>query len=168
MSKQKRKGSSLEREIAKFLSEKYSTSFLRVNGSGAYIGGTNVSRMSRLTEDQIRNARGDIAVPPDFSRLNIEAKSYAEFSWHQLYTQCKQIDKWLAQMIEVADSTSVNVLIFKITRRGTYICVENKYDWIKPPNYTVYKNTIGDWLICDMDLFFENNTEKFKELSKPV
>ena len=36
-SKSKAKGSSYERELAKFLSEKYNGSFVRVPNSGAYI-----------------------------------------------------------------------------------------------------------------------------------
>ena len=40
-SPQKAKGSGFEREIAKYLSEKYGESFIRAPGSGAYIGGKN-------------------------------------------------------------------------------------------------------------------------------
>ena len=42
-SPQKAKGSGFEREIAKYLSEKYGESFIRAPGSGAYIGGKNQS-----------------------------------------------------------------------------------------------------------------------------
>jgi hypothetical protein len=42
-SPQKAKGSGFEREIAKYLSEKYGESFIRAPGSGAYIGGKNIS-----------------------------------------------------------------------------------------------------------------------------
>ena len=49
----KNKGSGFEREIAKYLSEKYSESFIRAPGSGAYVGGKNQSRTQFLHEGQI-------------------------------------------------------------------------------------------------------------------
>ena len=67
-SKSKIKGSSFERECAKFLSELYSASFHRnLNGSGAYIGGRNVFRKNTLSESQIRNSKGDITPPESIS-----------------------------------------------------------------------------------------------------
>ena len=47
-SKSKAKGSSYERDLAKFLSEKYNGSFVRVPNSGAYIGGSNFHRACLL------------------------------------------------------------------------------------------------------------------------
>ena len=63
-SKSKAKGSSYERDLAKFLSEKYNGSFVRVPNSGAYIGGSNFHRATNLSEGQVRGFKGDI-IPPD-------------------------------------------------------------------------------------------------------
>ena len=59
-SKSKAKGSSYERDLAKFLSEKYNGSFVRVPNSGAYIGGSNFHRATNLSEGQVRGFKGDI------------------------------------------------------------------------------------------------------------
>ena len=47
-SPQKQKGSSWEREVARYLSEIYQESFIRAPGSGAYVGGTNSRRKEVL------------------------------------------------------------------------------------------------------------------------
>jgi Holliday junction resolvase len=45
---QKQKGNSFEREVAVFLSNLYSESFIRAPGSGAYVGGKNQVRTQIL------------------------------------------------------------------------------------------------------------------------
>lgn len=166
-SKSKIKGSSFERDCAKYLSELYSASFTRnLNGSGAYIGGQNVFRKKTLSESQIRNSKGDITPPEDFNLLNIECKSYASFEFDHLYSDSKQLDVWLSQLMTVADDNDLNILMFKITRRGKFIAVPAKHDWALK-NHTVYNNKIlGQWVIADFDQFFELNADKVKELSK--
>jgi len=69
-SKSKIKGSAFEREMAKFLSEKYDESFVRVPNSGAYIGGKNQKRTDVLSEGQIRAFKGDIIPPDDWIYFN--------------------------------------------------------------------------------------------------
>ena len=62
-SKSKNKGKSWERDVCLFLSELYNDSFIRVPGSGAFIGGSNQFRKDTLSEEQIKLSRGDI-IPP--------------------------------------------------------------------------------------------------------
>jgi len=166
-SKSKAKGSSFERDCAKFLSDLYSASFHRnLNGSGAYIGGRNVFRKSTLSESQIRNSKGDITPPEEFNLLNIECKSYASFEFDHLYTDCKLLDSWLSQLMTVADETDLNILMFKITRRGRFIVVQSKHEW-ELGNYTKYSSKLlGDWIVTDFDQFFKLNADKVKNLSK--
>lgn len=166
-SRSKIKGSSFERDCAKFLSELYSASFHRnLTGSGAYIGGKNVFRKNTLSESQIRNNKGDITPPEEFVLMNIECKSYAAFEFDHLYTDSKLLDSWLSQLMTVADESDLNILMFKITRRGTFVAVEARHNW-KLGNHTLYNNKIlGDWIITDFDQFFSLNAERVKELSK--
>jgi hypothetical protein len=166
-SKSKQKGSNFERDCAKFLSDLYSASFHRnLNGSGAYIGGRNVFRKGTLSESQIRNSKGDITPPEDFDLLNIECKSYASFEFDHLYTDSKLLDTWLSQLMTVADGEDLNILMFKITRRGRFIAVESKHNW-ELGNHTVYNSKLlGNWIITDFDHFFKLNSEKVKTLSK--
>jgi signal transduction histidine kinase len=77
-SKSKNKGSSFEREIATFLSNLYSESFVRIPNSGAYIGGANTHRKNRLSENQIKSFKGDIVPPDSWVYFNAEAKNYAD------------------------------------------------------------------------------------------
>ena len=126
-SKSKIKGSSFEREVAKYLSDLYGESFIRnISGSGAFIGGKNFHRASTLTDSQILSTRGDIYCPESFANLNIECKSYANFAWHQLFDESKQLETWINQLMTVSDTYSLNMLCFKITRQGRYIAVPAK------------------------------------------
>ena len=52
-SKSKTKGKSWERDVCLFLSELYNQSFIRVPGSGAFIGGSNQFRKETLSDEQI-------------------------------------------------------------------------------------------------------------------
>jgi len=102
-SPQKAKGSSFEREVAKFLSDIYKESFIRAPGSGAYVGGKNQSRKEYLHEGQIRSFKGDIVPGESFTRFNAECKSYADFPFHLVLTgECKVLDSWIEQLMTVS------------------------------------------------------------------
>ena len=166
MSKQKAKGSSWERDIAKFLSTAYNESFIRnISGSGAYVGGKNIYRAAKLSEDQLRHTRGDISVPESFAKLNIEAKNYADFSWHLMFGENKQIDGWIDQLMCVATEGDVNLLAIKVTRRGSFVVVQSKLDWDRNCNHMVYSNNHGTWVVYSFEEFFRLNTEKLKQFS---
>jgi hypothetical protein len=165
-SRQKAKGNSFEREVAKFLTEAYSEPFHRIVNSGAYVGGTNQSRKSQLDQHQVKSFRGDINAPDSWPYFNCEAKSYADIAFHQFYTGCSQLDGWLEQLMQVAEPSDVNILFMKITRRGRYIAVQSHLNWLRDCNYTMYNSsTTGSWLIYNFENFFESNISKLKQFS---
>jgi hypothetical protein len=159
-SKSKNKGSSFEREIATFLSNLYSESFVRIPNSGAYIGGANTHRKNRLSENQIKSFKGDIVPPDSWVYFNAEAKNYADFPFHQVLTgKCKQLDTWLEQLTVVAEPHDVNFLFFKINRKGRFVCVESRLTW-KSDNFFYYSSeSHKDWIIIEFDHFWQQNKE---------
>jgi hypothetical protein len=165
-SPQKNKGSGFEREIAKYLSDKYGESFIRAPGSGAYVGGKNQSRTEVLHEGQIRSFKGDIVPGQSFIKMNVECKFYADFPFHLLLSgECKVIDAWIGQLMDVADPNDLNILFMKFNRKGRYIAVESKLTWVAD-NFTYYTSKKhGDWMIFEFDSFFLHNTELLKTYS---
>jgi hypothetical protein len=157
-SKSKTKGSSYEREIAKFLSDTYGEPFVRVPNSGAYIGGANSQRKNFLDGNQAKSFKGDITPPDTWSHFNAECKNYADFPFHLLLTgECKQLDTWLGQLLAVEDTNDTNILFIKITRKGRYVCVQSKLTWVAD-NFTYYTSQKhGDWMIFEFDSFFLHN-----------
>ena len=157
-SPQKAKGSGFEREVAKFLSDLYGESFIRAPGSGAYIGGKNQSRTQVLHEGQIRSFKGDIVPGESFSKMNVECKFYANFPFHLLLTgECKVIDAWLTQLLDVEDDGDLNILFMKFNRKGRYVAVQKKNAW-NINNYVAYNSMkLGEWYIMDFDSFFQFN-----------
>jgi hypothetical protein len=165
-SKSKTKGSSYEREVAKFLSDKYGEPFVRVPNSGAYIGGTNSHRKNFLDGNQAKSFKGDITPPDTWSHFNAECKNYADFPFHLLLTgECKQLDTWLGQLLAVGDTNDLNILFIKITRKGRYIAVQSKLTWVTD-NFLYYTSPkLGDWIIMEFDSFFLNNSTLLKAYS---
>ncbi len=162
----KNKGSSFEREVARFLSDLYSESFIRAPGSGAYVGGKNQSRKQFLHEGQIRSFKGDIVPGQSFTKFNAECKSYKDFPFHQLYTgDCKTLDDWIEQMMDVAEEDDLNILFMKFNRKGKYVVVQSKHTWITD-QFTYYTSKAhGDWIIIDFDHFFTLNKDLLKVYS---
>lgn len=167
-SPQKAKGSSFEREVANFLSNLYGESFIRAPGSGAYVGGKNQSRKEFLHEGQIRSFKGDIVPGHSFVQFNAECKSYADFPFHQVLSgSCKQLDTWIAQMMDVAEKDDLNVLFMKFNRKGKFVAVETKYTWITD-NFMYYTSpSMGDWVLIEFEHFFRHNKDLFKSYSSP-
>lgn len=161
-SPQKAKGGGFEREVAKFLSDLYEESFIRTPHSGAFVGGLNQHRKSRLTEEQVRGFKGDVQAPSSWPRFNCEAKFYAEFPFHQLIQgSCKQLDSWLNQLMDVAEPNDFNILCMKFNRKGRYIAIQ---DHLKLSfNHSLYKSpNHGFWLIADFDTFFQHHADYVK------
>lgn len=165
-SKSKNKGSSFEREIAKFLSEIYSEPFVRVPNSGAYIGGSNNFRKSFLNENQAKSFKGDITAPDSWIYFNAEAKNYADFPFHQvLSSECKLLNSWLEQLMAVSEPNDLNILFLKFNRKGKFICVQSKLAWVTD-NFLYYTSkNLGDWLIIEFNHFWEHNTQLVKAYS---
>jgi Holliday junction resolvase len=162
-SPQKQKGSGYERDVARFLTELYGETFIRAPGSGAYVGGKNQERKEFLHEGQIRSFKGDIVPGESFVKLNVECKFYKDFPFHLTLTgECKQLDSWLEQLLDVEDEGDLNILFMKFNRIGQYIAVQPKLTW-KMLNYTFYASKkYGDWLITEKDSFFKDNKDLFK------
>lgn len=165
-SPQKAKGSGFEREVAKYLTALYGESFIRAPGSGAYVGGKNQVRKEVLHEGQIRSFKGDVVPGLSFSKMNIECKFYADFPFHLLLSgDCKVIDSWLGQLMDVADPGDINLLFMKFNRKGRYVAVQSKLTWISD-NFIYYSSKEhGDWTIFEFDLFFKLNTQLLKSYS---
>jgi hypothetical protein len=162
-SKAKTKGSQFERELAKYLSDLYGESFVRIPNSGAYIGGLNTHRKTNLSENQIKSFKGDIVPPDSWSYFNAEAKNYNDFPFHQVVTgKCKQLETWLDQLLAVAEPNDVNFLFFKLSRKGRFVCVQSKLTW-KSDNFIYFSSEkYGDWIIIDFDQFWSKNKDLVK------
>ena len=166
----KNKGSSFEREVANFLSNLYGESFIRAPGSGAYVGGKNQSRKQFLHEGQVRSFKGDIVPGQSFPKFNAECKSYKDFPFHLVYTgECKVLDGWLQQMLDVAEEGDMNILFMKFNRKGKFVVVQSdKKTWVTD-QFTYYTSKAhGDWLIIDFDHFFKHNKDLLKVYSGSV
>ncbi len=163
----KNKGSSFEREVANFLSSLYDESFIRAPGSGAYVGGKNQARKQFLDEGQIRSFKGDIVPGKSFARFNAECKSYQDFPFHQLYSgDCKVLDGWIGQMMDVAEEGDLNILFMKFNRKGKFVVVQSdKKTWVTD-QFTYYTSkAYGDWLLIEFDHFFKHNKDLLKVYS---
>ena len=165
-SKSKNKGNAFEREVANFLSKTYNESFVRAAHSGAFIGGTNNHRKSYLSENQVKSFKGDIISPDEWKHFNAEAKSYADFPWHLTLTgECKQLDSWLEQLLDVEDEGDLNILFMKFNRKGQYVAVQGKHTWITDNCILYSSKKWGDWVIMEHSSFFKHNTELVKTYS---
>lgn len=166
-SPQKQKGSGFEREIAKYLTDTYGESFIRAPGSGAYVGGKNQARKTMLHEGQVRSFKGDVVPGPSFNNINIECKFYSDFPFHLLLTgDCKVIDAWLGQLMDVADPNDCNILFMKFNRKGRYVCVQSKLTWVSD-NFIYYSSkNHNDWTIFEFDSFFKYNKDLLKKYSQ--
>lgn len=130
-SRSKAKGNAWELEVAKFLSELYSASFLRVPSSGAFVGGKNNFRKTTIDQSQLQSKKGDIHPPQDWTHFNLECKSYADFPFHQLwYTDVKILDSWIAQQHEVEDLGDLNLILIKISRKGKWVVYQENLGFI--------------------------------------
>jgi hypothetical protein len=169
-SKSKTKGKTFEREIANFLSKIYSSSFTRVPDSGAFTGGKNAFRREKLTEGQVRAHKGDIIPPDDWKFFNVECKNYADFPFHNLISTgpIPILEDWIKQTLQAADPGDCNTLIFRITRKGTFIATQlpNKFTTTRHIDYTDKANNV--WRIANFNEFFENNTTTFADSCKSI
>ena len=160
---QKQKGSSFEREVATYLSSTYNESFIRAPGSGAYVGGKNKVRTQILHEGQIRSFKGDIVPGQSFPKLNAECKSYADFPFHLVLTgDCKVLDAWLDQMMDVSEENDVNILFMKFNRKGRFVCVQTSLTWVTDQFLYYTSKKHNDWIIVEFEHFFNHNKDLLK------
>lgn len=162
-SKSKAKGNSWELDVAKFLTEKYSATFLRVPSSGAFVGGKNNFRKSSLDQAQLQSKKGDIHPPQEWQHFNIECKSYADFPFHQLWTtNVKILDSWIAQQHEVEDLGDLNLILIKISRKDKWVVYQENLGFISD-RAIHYKG----WFFTSWDDFWskQSNIDLVKQYS---
>lgn len=149
----KKKGSRVEREIAKLLSNRFSIHFDRVPMSGAYA--TSHCNLDIKAKETLS---GDIICPDDFL-FSVEVKSRKDFDFFDFFNKSGQIHDWLNQCERDANrSYKFPLLILKVNRREI-IC------FFKKDN--ILSNFIfNDWKILTIKQFLENNNCKFfKEIT---
>jgi hypothetical protein len=67
--------------------------------------------------------------------------------------------------MDVADPNDVNILFIKISRIGKFILVQDSYTWDNSIPHNIYTNKkYGTWKLFDFDLFWQQNTQLFKQL----
>jgi len=162
-SKSKTKGNSWEREVAKHLTELYGEPFIRVPNSGAYIGGANTKRKEILHEGQIRSFKGDIIPGQSFPKFNCECKNYGDFPFHQLFSgECKQLNAWIDQLLDVADEGDFNILFMKFNRKGKFVALQFDQYYDVPlfvEYHMLYQYKDIRWAIMDYDRFWALNKD---------
>jgi len=166
----KNKGNTWERDVAKYLTELYGESFIRAPGSGAYVGGTNAHRKQVLHQGQIRSFKGDIIPGESFPKLNIEAKSYKDFAFHQLFTgTIIQLELWLNQLATSADAGDVNLLIMKFNRKGKFVAFNfdehREYPVFVERHFLYTSENLGTWAIMSYEAFWRLNADSIRHLS---
>jgi len=162
-SKSKAKGNAWELEVAKFLSDTYNESFLRVPSSGAFVGGKNTFRKATIDKAQLQSKKGDIHPPMGWNHFNLECKSYADFPFHQLwYADVKILDSWIAQQKEVEDEGDLNLILIKISRKGSWVVFQENLGF-EVSRSLPYKG----WHFASWDQFWtlEKNRELVKQYS---
>lgn len=149
---QKDKGKRFEREVAKFLSEVFGLNFMRVASSGAYIGKSNQSRKTTMTNTQIISQRGDI-IPPDAFSAVIECKNHRDFSTGFagiLQGENKKLNAWLSEvLLDSEDGAIPYFLVFKITgqKADLYFAMPKahfNFDYSQS-NHSLYKSDRDLW-----------------------
>lgn len=165
-SKSKTKGSNFERAYSSFLTELFDSPFIRVPHSGAFIGGKNVVRKSKLDDNQAKTFKGDIIAPDTWVNWSCECKSYADFPFHQLFTgEVKILDTWIEQCLAVADENDFSFIAFKINRKGTFVVVKKYHDDMKFINsFTYNSEKSGEWMIMDSNEFWRLNADIVRSL----
>ena len=164
----KAKGNAFERELCGFFGSVFGGNFQRVPNSGAFTGGTNAFRKNVMSANQRSIMKSDIIPPENMRRLNVEAKSYKDFLFHQTWNgSCPQLDLWIAQTEASEDPGDLSFTIFKITRRGTWVVFkEGLKDMFLLNSYMTYaKSNTERYIIADHESFFIQNREKIMELS---
>ena len=167
-SKSKTKGNNWELDLCKILSTIFGGSFTRVPNSGAFTGGKHFSRRASLSETQNKIYKGDIITPDHMPKLMVEAKSYADFRFHQLIIpgELKQLDVWIDQVNQASDPGDVSLICFKINRRGSFIAVP---EWIAKnctfTNHSRYISPFGNHYLTEMVSFLNENKDVVMKLS---
>jgi len=152
----KNKGKSLEREVAKELTEVFGVNFTRVPNSGAFTGGKNFFRASQLTREQNLLMCGDIIMPMELEHVTVECKFYKSFSFQSLFDNNETLNGWIYQA--KGSSGKLWFLIFKINNCGKFVVFDKKDDAVFSPkdNRCIYKDS---YIVTSYDNFFVKNKD---------
>lgn len=168
------KGSSFEREVANYLSERFKEflgvekGFQRSLSSGAYFGGKNAHRMGKVMEDQLKT--GDINYPMNF-RFSIECKRYKTAPhFSSLQKSFKEWDKWIEQNSICADNKAP-ILIVKYDKCKPVVVVKESdledYGFKEHHLYGAYLKYFSSngyvYLVYLMETFFAFNDSIYFE-----
>lgn len=166
--KSKAKGNRFEREIAQLLSELVGDTFLRTQGSGGFVGGSNAKRKNILTAGQVKQFRGDI-IPPDGVDLIVECKNYSNLQggFHSIMSgDSKQLDEWLSEVrFDSENGTKAHSLFFKINGTNGKIFAVLPLSHFSRIEFDIYPRTyyqyfkddiVFDYVIVETWVLFEN------------
>ena len=93
----KKKGNAAELALSKIFNEKFGNGkFARTVMSGAYLGKSNFTRSSLLTEEQQLAFIGDLITPLNF-KFCIESKAYETADFWDLFNESSPINEWFKQ-----------------------------------------------------------------------
>lgn len=170
-SKSKSKGNGWERECAKILSDIFGYHFERnKNGSGAFVGGTNRSRKSYLSDTQILSFMADILPPDEMKKMCVECKFYKEFPFHHflLNKSIPILDKWIEQQFDIIDDNSFWFVAFKINRAGSFIAIPQYLIDIdnRLKNHAIYYYDNKPYIIADFEEFLTTYKNEIINKSK--
>jgi hypothetical protein len=160
--KSKRKGKAGEREACKILGEYLGGNWERVFSSGAFVGGKNNVRSSRMSEGQLKAHKADI-IPPDEFDIVIEVKNYADFPFHKLGSDIiPLLEDWLDEIYSCITDNEFWLLIMKFDRKGWYVL----FDYNVANNFNV--NTYSKYYSPkhDKSFLFTGSLQKFLEGNK--
>jgi hypothetical protein len=125
----KRKGSSFENDIAKFLNKTFATEqFARTPGSGAWMGRSNSAKRSGVAQEAQITLRGDLITPSNFPFM-IECKNYNDSPVYHTIIKGpdSKLDGWLKEVeFDASQAKLLPMLWFKTTRKGVFVAVPRK------------------------------------------
>lgn len=161
----KNKGKSLEREVAKELTEVFGINFERVWSSGAFTGGKNSFRVQKLTPEQALLSSGDILMPMELKHMAIECKFYKDFSWQSVFENNETLNKWIEQA--KGSENKLWFLVMKFNNQGKFVVYDyTQFDSVLGDgNHFMYK---GRYVITRYDNFFTENKDTILEWRNSV
>lgn len=186
MSRQKQKGNSFERDIAKDLTEIFNLPFSRTFGSGAFLGGKNFHRRAGVSKAVQNASLGDISCPAEHGwEFIIECKNYADLNFNGIIQgYCDKLSGWIGEVRYDAENKLNHMVCFKINRAGVYIAlpyVKDKAMYLMDvevpyslyPYYTydeeLEENTIEQWYcIISYDYLYGTYNESYPGMQKAV
>lgn len=127
-------------------------------------------RKQVLNDEQVRAFKGDIMPGHSFSRLQIEAKSYSDFPFHQLFTgNAKLFDSWIDQALASEDPSDLTMICMKFNRKGQFVAIKSSTPGLHILNSLKYdSNKYGSWIIMEASQFWKMNADVVRSLCEEL